>query len=52
VEMLKEVTGEVLQDKEEKKKKIQELMVEYKLDHREEFCERIDRYEEIVMSEW
>ena len=52
VEMLKEVIDEVLQNKEDKKTKIQELMVEYKLDHRQEFCERIDRYEEIVMSEW
>ncbi len=52
VEMLKEVIDDVLQNKEDKKTKIQELMVEYKLDHRQEFCERIDRYEEIVMSEW
>jgi len=52
VEMLKEVLAEVLQETEAKKERIRELMVEYGLDHREEFCERMDRYEEIVLSEW
>ena len=51
-ELLKDVIAEVLQNGDEKKQSVCELMKEYGLDHSKEFCDRFEKYEEIVMSEW
>tara|TARA_B100000674_G_scaffold112498_1_gene83850 strand:- start:442 stop:1908 length:1467 start_codon:yes stop_codon:yes gene_type:complete len=52
-ELLKEIVEEVLQNAGEKKTRMCELLNLYGLDHHsEELCDRFDKYEEIVMSEW
>ena len=50
-ELLKDITEEVLQNGEEKKRFVCELMKKYSLDHSKEFCDRFDKYADIVMSE-
>jgi len=43
---------ELLENIDEKKKKVCECMDYYELDYKQEFCKRIDTYKEIVMKEF
>lgn len=52
VEVLQSVLEEILDNKEEKVKGVQNLMLGYRLDYASEFKARFENYREIVQSEW
>ena len=51
-EILQSVLEEILENKEEKVKGVQNLMLGYRLDYASEFKARFENYREIVQSEW